>query len=187
MKNSLNRVIIPIVALGVVSTAFFTKKAVDSQRNYYNNDRLASQSIYEKYYDTYNKNSFDDYLLTLSKDSLNSDLSFATINNGSLEGKIKETFNTTGEGSGSIKDVNSYNNLKEEFAKNNLDINDLKFDANGRMIYIIRKDDTLTYLSRLFGYSVDKIANLNEIRDVNLIYEGSSLQIPNEQYSNNEN
>ena len=178
MKNSLNRVIIPIITLGVVSTAFFSKKAVDSQNNYYSNDRKFSQSTYEKYYDTYNKNSFEDYLLAFSKEGLNSDLSFASINGGNLNDKIEKAFNTTGDNSGSIKNNNAYNDLKEEFIRNNLDINDLKFNSNVQMIYIIRKDDTLTYLSRLFGYSVDKIANLNEIRDINLIYEGSSLQIP---------
>lgn len=179
MKNSLNRVIIPIIALGVVSTAFFSKKAVDSQNNYYNNDRVFSQKIYEDYFNTYNKNSLEDYLASLSKNGLNSDLSFASIDGGNLNNKINEAFNTKGDKSGSIRNNNAYNELKEEFVKNNLDINDLKFNANGDMIYIIRKDDTLSYLSRLFGYSVDKIANLNEIRDVNLIYEGSSLQIPN--------
>ena len=49
---------------------------------------------------------------------------------------------------------------------------------NNNKIYLIKKGDTLTKISKCTGFSVDKIANLNEIRDVNLIYADSTLQIP---------
>ena len=45
-------------------------------------------------------------------------------------------------------------------------------------VYIIKPGDTLSDISVAFGISVDAIANLNEIRDVNLIYADSALQIP---------
>lgn len=51
-------------------------------------------------------------------------------------------------------------------------------DADGTYVYLIEPGDTLTSISAAFGYSVDSIANLNEIRDVNLIYANSSLRIP---------
>lgn len=45
-------------------------------------------------------------------------------------------------------------------------------------VYIIKPGDTLTKISAALGYSVDELANYNEIRDVNLIYANSVLQIP---------
>lgn len=53
-------------------------------------------------------------------------------------------------------------------------------DADGTYVYIIQEGDTLSRLSAVFGYSVDEIANFNEIRNVNLIYDGSALRIPND-------
>lgn len=51
-------------------------------------------------------------------------------------------------------------------------------DADGAYVYIIQEGDTLSHLSAVFGYSVDEIANFNQIRNVNLIYDGSALRIP---------
>lgn len=51
-------------------------------------------------------------------------------------------------------------------------------DLNGSPVYDIKPGDTLTSISHEFGFSVDQIANLNQIRDVNVIYAGSSLRIP---------
>lgn len=49
---------------------------------------------------------------------------------------------------------------------------------NGEKVYIIKWGDTLSYISAETGFSVDEIANLNEIRDVDLIYADSALRIP---------
>lgn len=51
-------------------------------------------------------------------------------------------------------------------------------DSNNISVYDIKPGDTLTSISHEFGFSVDQIANLNQIRDVNVIYAGSSLRIP---------
>lgn len=51
-------------------------------------------------------------------------------------------------------------------------------DSNNNPVYDIKPGDTLTSISHEFGFSVDQIANLNQIRDVNVIYAGSSLRIP---------
>lgn len=45
-------------------------------------------------------------------------------------------------------------------------------------VYIVQRGDTLSSISARYGVSVDKIANENQIRDVNLIYTGSALVIP---------
>ena len=45
-------------------------------------------------------------------------------------------------------------------------------------VYLIKPGDTLSDISAQHGYSVDAIANFNEIRDVNMIYSNSALRIP---------
>lgn len=45
-------------------------------------------------------------------------------------------------------------------------------------VYNVKRGDTLSKVSGEVGASVNSIANLNEIDNVNLIYEGESLRIP---------
>ena len=51
-------------------------------------------------------------------------------------------------------------------------------DNRARNIYIIVPGDTLSGISAATGVSVDKLAYVNGIADVNLIYAGSALEIP---------
>lgn len=46
-------------------------------------------------------------------------------------------------------------------------------------VYDVHRGDTLSKISRITNYSVDQLANVNQIRKVNLIYTGSSLRVPN--------
>lgn len=46
------------------------------------------------------------------------------------------------------------------------------------VIHIVQPEDTLSSISAQYGVSVDAIAKANKIRDVNLIYDDSALQIP---------
>jgi LysM repeat protein len=50
--------------------------------------------------------------------------------------------------------------------------------ADGTMVYMIQPGDTLTSISATLGYSVDELANFNQIRNVNLIYANSALRVP---------
>ena len=45
-------------------------------------------------------------------------------------------------------------------------------------VYHVQKGDTLAEISGKVGASVNSIAHLNELEDVNLIYAGESLRIP---------
>lgn len=45
-------------------------------------------------------------------------------------------------------------------------------------VYIIQHGDTLSELSATLGYSVDELAQYNNIRNVNRIYTGSVLRFP---------
>lgn len=69
--------------------------------------------------------------------------------------------------------------IKKAIAKEGLDDSRLIVDKDGTYVYLIKWGDNLTKLSRIFGYSVDELADFNCIRDVNLIYAESSLRIPN--------
>lgn len=51
-------------------------------------------------------------------------------------------------------------------------------DDNGIGIYMIQKGDTLSEISAKVFYSVDELANYNEIRNVNRIYANSALRVP---------
>lgn len=51
-------------------------------------------------------------------------------------------------------------------------------DPEGNMIYVVKKGDTLSAVSRMVGYSVDELAEYNHIKNVNLIYVDESLRIP---------
>lgn len=45
-------------------------------------------------------------------------------------------------------------------------------------IYIVKKGDTLTYISHLYGVTIKNIVQLNKIKNPNLIYAGQILRIP---------
>lgn len=50
--------------------------------------------------------------------------------------------------------------------------------VNGEQIYVVKYGDTLTGISGAFQVGVDKIANRNAVEDVNLIYAGDEMVIP---------
>lgn len=52
------------------------------------------------------------------------------------------------------------------------------FCEDGTLVYRIRWGDTLCRISRIFGYSVQELAEYNHIKNPNLIYADSSLRIP---------
>lgn len=68
--------------------------------------------------------------------------------------------------------------LMESVEAAGLDPSNIIEDMDGTSVYLIQPGDTLSQISAAFGYSVDKLANFNEIRNVNLIYANSALQIP---------
>ena len=70
--------------------------------------------------------------------------------------------------------------IPDDMDTNILDSNTVMTDIDGTSVYIIQPGDTLSSLSAMFGYSVDELANFNQIRDVHLIYSNSALRIPTE-------
>lgn len=50
--------------------------------------------------------------------------------------------------------------------------------TDGDMAYLIQKGDTLSEISSVVYVSVDELAEYNGIKNVNMIYAGSSLRVP---------
>ena len=48
----------------------------------------------------------------------------------------------------------------------------------GQQVYVVQDGDTLSSISAATGVSVDRLAEANGIRNVHLIYRGSTLVIP---------
>ena len=46
------------------------------------------------------------------------------------------------------------------------------------MVYVVKRGDTLTRVSRLTGYSVQELAEYNQIENVDLIYVDQVIRIP---------
>ena len=46
------------------------------------------------------------------------------------------------------------------------------------ILYVVKRGNTLTQISRLYNVSIDSIVQLNEIRNPNLIFAGEILRIP---------
>lgn len=53
-------------------------------------------------------------------------------------------------------------------------------EDDGVCVYQIEPGDTLTHLSSIFLYSVDELAQYNDISNPNLIYSNSALRIPSD-------
>ena len=51
-------------------------------------------------------------------------------------------------------------------------------DIDGNMVYLVKKGDTLSDVSGRVGYSVQELAEFNNVKNVNLIYEGQTLRVP---------
>lgn len=68
--------------------------------------------------------------------------------------------------------------LKIDVTRNYNEITGNAYDMN-HLIYTIKYGDTLTSIAKKFGVSIESIAKLNNIKDVNLIYAGERLRINN--------
>lgn len=93
----------------------------------------------------------------------------------------KEYGTTVGKiaGLNGIRNVNliyAGENLKIDITKN-INSNDNIIYETNHYIYTIKSGDTLSEIARKFGVSVNSIAELNNIKDVNLIYAGERLRI----------
>lgn len=80
-------------------------------------------------------------------------------------------------------DVNGSTDISDTDVKDRFLENEFTtVEEDGTVVYHIQRGDTLTKISGIFGVSVDELAEYNHIRNVNLIYTGSALRIPTENW-----
>lgn len=53
-------------------------------------------------------------------------------------------------------------------------------DSDGHWVYIVKANDTLSYISGLVGFSVQELADFNNIENVNLIYGDQVIRLPHD-------
>lgn len=82
----------------------------------------------------------------------------------------------------SVQSVQNNNSPKNPIEDENTIKNNkyVVLTETGDAVYYINSEDTLSYISSVTGYSVDELAEYNCIRNVDLIYAGSALRIPDE-------
>ena len=96
-----------------------------------------------------------------------------TIKKGDTLSEIAKEYNT------SVKELAKINNIENVnliYAGNKLKIPKNKEESY--ITYKIKKGDTLTKIAKKYNTTVKKLAELNNIEDVNKIYAGNTLKIP---------
>lgn len=97
-----------------------------------------------------------------------------TIKKGDTLSEIAKEYNT------SVNELASINNIKDVnliYAGNTLKIP--KNKEENYITYTIKKGDNLTKIAKKYNTTIKKLAELNNIKDVNKIYAGDTLKIPN--------
>ncbi len=95
---------------------------------------------------------------------------------GNTLNQIANEFNVTVE---SIAIENNIQNPNLIFVGQRLIIEDIRYDTHetNHSIYTIRYGDTLSQISRRYNVSIEQIATLNNISNINLIFVGQKLRI----------
>jgi len=107
-----------------------------------------------------------------------------TVRRGNTLSEIANEFGTTVTEIAGLNGINNVNLifpgqvLKIDVTRGFNEITGNAFDMN-HVIYTIKRGNTLTSISRMFHVSIESIANLNHIRNINLIYAGERLRINN--------
>lgn len=139
------------------------------------------------------KDSTEDSNESLNNNSFDSDKKNEEKNEVSTENDSKgvNESNERNEKEKKDKDSKSSNEAKESDDQSNSSkyqsemVKRLEADPNAHMnkdgnwYVIVKPGDTLTSISRKYGYSVDQLAQFNKIQNVNLIYANSSIVLPN--------
>lgn len=108
--------------------------------------------------------------------SVNTD--FVIVRRGDTLSQIASRYNTSYQ---YLAKINNISNPNLIFAGERIYVPSLKNSNLGdtsHILYIVKRGNTLSQISRLYGVSVDSIAQLNDIRNPNLIFVGKVLRIP---------
>ena len=97
-----------------------------------------------------------------------------TVRRGDNLWNISRKYGTTVQ---EIVQLNNISNPNLIFPGQRLKIPKASNVSNKSVYYTVRRGDSLWRISRLYGVSVRYLANLNNIRNPNLIYVGQILKI----------
>lgn len=103
---------------------------------------------------------------------------YITVRRGDTLSQIAREYNTSYE---YLARINAIANPNLIYVGQRLRVPILEHDRihdTSHRLYIVRRGNTLTQISREFGVSIETIVELNDIRNPNLIYVGEVLRIP---------
>lgn len=103
---------------------------------------------------------------------------YVIVKRGNTLSGIAEEYNTSYKYLAKINDIPNPNLIYvgEKIYVPTLD--DSKLNDTSHVLYIIKRGNTLTGISRMFDVSIESIVNLNRIANPNLIFAGEILRIP---------
>lgn len=128
------------------------------------------------------KDSTEDSNESLNNNSFDSDKKSEASTGSDSEG-VKEN-EKKNEDSKSSNVTNEADNQSNNNKYQSEMVKQLEADPNAHMnkdgnwYVVVKPGDTLTSISRKYGYSVDQLAQFNKIQNVNLIYVNSSIVLP---------
>lgn len=134
------------------------------------------------------RNKFTESIFLSAKEPINTnpntknEIQLYTVRRGNTLSQIALDFGTTVREIAGLNGIRNPNLiytgevLKIDTTRSYEEITGISYDAN-HIIYTIKRGDTLTSISREFGVTIESIAKLNDIKNINLIYAGERLRI----------
>lgn len=115
---------------------------------------------------------------TDTTDDVKQELGTITVKRGDTLSEIARRYNTSYEYLARINDIRNPNLI---YVGEKLKVPTLEHDKihdTSHRLYIVRKGNTLTQIAREYDVSIERIVELNDIANPNLIYVGEVLRIP---------
>ena len=85
-------------------------------------------------------------------------------------------YNTSYEYLAKINDIKNVNLIRVG-EKIKVPVFKKEIHDTSHILYVVKRGNTLSQIAREFGVSVEQIAELNDIKNINLIYVGEVLRI----------
>lgn len=99
-------------------------------------------------------------------------------NDGSVSIKVPTD---SSEAKSILRELIKDDSIADVVIKEKEPVSEKESETKETLVYHIKKGDTLSSISDKVHYSVDELAKYNKIEDVNLIYAGSALRIPDKE------
>ena len=101
---------------------------------------------------------------------------YITVKRGETLSEIAIKYNTSYEYLAKINDIKNVNLIRVG-EKIKVPVFKKEIHDTSHILYVVKRGNTLSQIAREFGVSVEQIAELNDIKNINLIYVGEVLRI----------